>query len=639
MIPSHDAASLLQTEGYTAYLIHHKDTVFTVTVQNCTLSFEGKWLLPNIILWRPLLKRGLPIEDRHIVYDEDLTEKCIKRINDEIYMDVRHHRPEDAVDVCYDFVESINELYNISAEHLGQHHNTVSAMSIYKVMEDPEVKEATSQTVDDEMQYGIQAVEEKIGKIYKETKNRIQNRSIPNNILYGYTALGIVNQQQLSQVLCMAGTRTDVNDMTLRLPITSSYFRGMQDIREIAADSLSAKKSLFYSDDAMKTSQWGNRREQLLTSELRHIYPGDCGTNITIPYHVHKENAEGNLNYLHGKFIVENNRLVEITKTNADQYLDRIVHLRSPLGCRYTDGVCKTCMGRLSDYITPDTSPGPSSVIEVMSPVTQLILSNKHFVQTNSEIYCMPKDLMDLMKVVDNDIYLRGDVRVKNMVIGVPYRCIERISDLQYIEDDNALNDQIFSAIENLSIASKQDAATTQVPMVDRNKTTPYFSSDILLYIRDNPDRITIGDVVWIDLEMFDYRKPLMKYVISNVSMVEFTTRVGSLYAQQIAQYTSASTALRDVTNITYTKAMPNIVHLEMMIRANMIRDHVTYYVPVVEDPQDVLFGTLSKTIPHRAEATQLANQDIAAWLANPLTYIVPKYDSVYGLFMGYRDE
>lgn len=638
MTQKYNAMALLQMKDYALYLIQNKDTMFTIDVQNRTLTMEGKWLLPNIILWRPLLKRNMPVFDRHIVYNEDMTEKCIQRINDQIYIDVRQYFPDDAINVCYDFLEGINEMYNIGARYLGQYHNTVSGMSLYKVMEDPEIKEAVSETLDEEMRYGIQAVEEKIGEIYKQTQKCIINTDINNNVMYGYVKFGIVNQQQLSQVLCVAGTRTDVNEMTLRLPIKSSYFKGLQNICEVAADSLSAKKSLFYSDNATKTSQWGNRREQLLTSEIRYMYPDDCGTKVTVPFHVHKDNVSKTLKYLHGKFIVEEDQLVEITEDNAEQYNNKVVHLRSPLGCRYTDGVCKICMGRLSDYITPDTSPGPASVIEMMSPTSQLILSNKHFVQTNSEIYSLPQELSLIMKVVDNDIYFREDTNTKNMVLGVPSACVERISDLQHIEHDNALNDQIFSSIQHLFIFTKTKETLLEAPMVDYNKTTPYFSSDMLLYIRDNPDKVTIGDTVWIDLDAFDRHKPFMKYIIQNVSMVEFTSRIGSLYAQRISNYTSASSALRDLTNITYTKVMPNIAHIETIIRANMIRDPVTYYVPIIKDAENVRFGTLSKTIIHRAEATQLANQNITEWLADPLTYIVPKYDSVYGPFVGYYD-
>lgn len=637
MPPTLDVMALLQSDAYVPYLIDNKNEVFTVDVQGRQLTLEGKWLLPNIILWQPLLKRGMPVDDRHIVYDEDFTEQCIKRINDAIYDDIRKDRPEDTIAVCYDFVKGINDMYNIGSKHFGAYHGTVSGMSIYKVMEDPEVKEAVSKTVDDEMRYGIQAVEEKISSIYKETKKRIENSAIANNVLYGYVKLKIVNQQQVSQVLCMAGTRTDVNDMTLRLPITSSYFKGMQDIREIAADSLSAKKSLFYSDNAMQTSQWGNRREQLLASEIRHIYPGDCGSTVTIPYHIYKD-SDGNAPPIYGKYIVENGHLVEITETNVNQYVDKIVHLRSPMTCRYTDGVCKTCIGRLSDYITPDTSPGPASVVELMSPTSQLILSNKHFVQTRSETYRVPDDFTSILKVVDNDIYFRDDVRTSNIAIGVPHACIERITDLQYIEHDNALNDQIFSEIKHLFIAHKQSETLLDTPMIDHHEIVPYFSSDMLLYIRDNQDMVTIDDIVWIDLDQFDHHKPVMKYVIANDSMVQFVARVGNIYAQQIAQYTSATTALRDITNVTYQKVMPNIAHIETILRANMITDKVTYYIPVVKDVDAVMFGSLSKTIPRRAIATELANQNIAEWLANPLTFIVPTYDSVYGPFMGYRD-
>lgn len=665
-------------------LVDQKDQLFTLPTEEGAVQMKGLWFLVNLIMCRPLIRRGMIIGKRHIFYEEEFTKAVQKRIHTNVLNDIMtaersgirpvlsyetpdtplsdllvadiHPKMLKQLDIMamdpakvqlvsqmklrMELAGCINILYNVICIYLGAYQRSIDMFSICKSMAVPEIATAAKVDLEDEVnKRNINAAEKKIAD---KTKTLLATLSDPKlkdqNVFYPYVRLGVASPQQVPQVVMAAGTRTDVNDMMILSPITSSYIGGLKDIYEFAIDSLSAKKSLLYNASGLGDSQYANRKEQLMASTLWKIYPGDCGSDVTLDFEILP------INHKHcvGKFISEKGKLVELTYSNLQNYLGKVVKLRSPITCRHTDGCCHACGGRMLDFLMPNTVIGIASTIELMSPVGQLILSNKHVSRTTSMTYVLPHLMDDYLQVSRNEVHLHVKAKklAKKWMIAVPFHNVARISDLQYVEDEDAINDQHFSQITEISFVdgSTGEFLTPIANMIDVNKSIPYLSSEILGYIKRNPDMIKdLGDTLMISMEKFDVNKPLMRCIVANASMPRFSKQIRTLFSDDIKKYTSAVDVLRDFTNIVYSKVDPHLFHLEVIVRASMVTSGQDYRIPVVTDPRDVKFGALRYNIRQRSIGAQLAFERMKEYIEDPRTYTYPRemgpFDAFAGLF------
>lgn len=82
---------------------------------------------------------------------------------------------------------------------------------------------------------------------------------------------------------------------------------------------------------------------QLMQTEIVDKAGTDCHTKRTIDITITDHNASG---YLF-RYIVENNKLVLLTKENMNKYIGKVVKMRSPLACINKHGTCNVCVGEL----------------------------------------------------------------------------------------------------------------------------------------------------------------------------------------------------------------------------------------------------------------------------------------------------
>ena len=398
-------------------------------------------------------------------------------------------------------------------------------------------------------------------------------------------------------------------------------------------DGLSGRKSAFYNAFGMPEAQYPNRLQQILAASIRRLYPGDCGTPHRVPFYVHDDNHK----YIVGKFYDFHGELREVTKENSKELVGKTIRLRSSLVCRHTDGICHTCMGRMAWYMHPSLVPGFVSVIALMEIVGQLILSNKHLSRTSSIPYALAPEFRPYMYVVRNDVYFDTSCDLSNLSLRIPYSALQ-VNDLPHIRPDTSINDQYFSKIPIMAICNTHDKSReVEAETASQTNEMPYFTQEMLRYIRFNSDKITVSDnTVYIDMSGFDKSQPFMRCIVSNDSMVRFAKQVRVWFGSAITRETSCTTALQHFSDFVYRKVGTNLAHLEICLKASMITNPVDYRVPVVEDPENVMFGALSHIIPRRSIGGQLAFERLAAHLLDPRTFILPRSTSIMDDMVGF---
>ena len=72
---------------YRSWCVENKDTLVTLHIVNnkgepISVSIPASEMIFNVFLWKPLIKRDLPIvKEKHLFHNEDFTSDTLKRIN------------------------------------------------------------------------------------------------------------------------------------------------------------------------------------------------------------------------------------------------------------------------------------------------------------------------------------------------------------------------------------------------------------------------------------------------------------------------------------------------------------------------------------------------------------------------------
>jgi hypothetical protein len=96
-----------------------------------------------------------------------------------------------------------------------------------------------------------------------------------------------------------------------------------------------------------KKTQFGGYWEKLFLKAFQHITllpaGSDCGTTSTIKINISSKNAS----MIMYNYIVENNKLIELTSDNISQYMGKTVNMRFSSLCKEKKGFCNKCSGNL----------------------------------------------------------------------------------------------------------------------------------------------------------------------------------------------------------------------------------------------------------------------------------------------------
>lgn len=112
-----------------------------------------------------------------------------------------------------------------------------------------------------------------------------------------------------------------------------------------------------------KKTEIGGEYEKLLLYGLQHVIldpeGSDCGTKkyITVHFNEHKDVKKWIYSY-----VIEGNKLVEITSKNMDSFIGKTVKIRYAGLCESKTGICNKCMGNL-EYRRGSKNVGIESTI------------------------------------------------------------------------------------------------------------------------------------------------------------------------------------------------------------------------------------------------------------------------------------
>lgn len=593
-----------------------------------TITCSARVALLNLIFLSIPAAFGIPLRKDHFIKRMPYTTKtCCKAFNryyDEI-MGMSEHNAKRLKQVIWNVWEEIHEWCSIE---LIPWTSTLDMMDLAEIMDEKPMAEILETKKNIRAEDGSNVIEKYVDEQNKRIMDLLGTKgALKNEALYTYQYLGQLNKFQVPQTLYAFGVRTDISDSIVGLPVVGSAVDGLQDAMEFAVEHLSAKKSAVYNKVAVPESQYFGRKQELLVSTVRHIYSNDCGSPALIKFRVTENNYEN----LVGKLCFKDGKSFYADKGNVGSLVGEEIMMRSPMTCRYRNGVCEVCGGKIFNNINRKLNIGILCAIHVIEPTTQKILSAKHLVKTKSLVYALPGKAADILFLSSaNEIRWKPVYydKIKGMTLGVPQKYFGNVHDVVMLRADRPVKEEQFSEIKQFVLRDKKGKMSTFDLM--NGAQVPFFSAEMLFHIRDHYNDLQVDEnIIWIPLEGTE-KFPIFRTVVVNDNMLQFVSQVSGFLSSRINSYTSCSDALQAFSDIIHAKVNANITHLETLLKAYLITSPGDYRIPLVTDPENVMFQTLNAILDNRHVGTKLAYEGLYRYMRQPSTYLVRHQSSIF---------
>jgi hypothetical protein len=456
---------------------------------------------------------------------------------------------------------------------------------------------------------------------------------------------GALKKDQFHQFVGSAGPRTDTDESMFLRPVVGSFVGGMVDIQDLLLESRSAAKATHMNKTQMPATAYQNRKISIQSSVIANIYAGDCGSNVFLTLTPTKKTVK----HFKGRFYKSlSGGLVEITEDRFNDVVEKEIQIRDPITCRHTDGYCEVCGGTLTKSFSGLENAGFLANINTGAPVSQQVLSTKHLIKTDAAEYEIHEELDDIFMSFRNQIYLRPPIakRAGRIAIGFRREDIAQLNDLRHHADDNTLSAKRFSVIKYINMGQVDDNGVihkngSRVPMGGGDaKTYPHLSPEVLHVIRNHPEDIVEQDKIsWLLLRHIDPEAAVMQCSVVNRSIKQYVANFSALMTKDVERYRSANQFMEVLTNMIWERVGAHSTHISCLAKACLITSRKDFHVPIVEDPDNVMFGTLHRNIAMRSIGGLMAFERYNQITNKPATYVTPKHHMVYDAFMGYSDD
>lgn len=610
---------------------------------DCDVVFEDKSVVTmpirlamlNGMFWQIYQKFNVPVKPENIFWIETFIDETPIDCGTKIYRDFVLNKKIPNMDVLGAFWVVMNKLLKFIHRSCREYQVSLDALALDRMCMQPPMAEVCTRTIDEKL--GTHAAEQIHTKITDDLHKILQ---IPGKIRFNplapFVKTKILKRNQLPQMFCAYGPRSDIDDSMFKHVINSNAFSGLEDIQDFATEHTSAKKAQYFNNAVIRKAQYFARRMRLGASKTPYFYPGSCGSTVTIPFVIkpkYKKNFIGKYikvtpeefkKYDTEKVHVFNDCSIALTKENIDAFVGREIQMWSPFGCRYTDGVCEHCAGYMSQkataFVPPGIQAGVYSATRLASVVTQKILSAKHLIKTSSKEFILDQIALKwFSKNSDALLWQVGAIKtLKNSYVRVDVQdLVGTISDLQHSPLPSG---EAWSTIDRIQIIGPNGNVIDDVGLTDWS-THPYFSNYAMSYMRDHYKDLRIrAEYLDIPMKDWDFHKPMLKFTVVNDDMVTYVTGVDKHMCSKICDYHSIQKCLEDLSELIYNKAEINIFWIEMMARAFLItKSGSDHSIPVITDPnQFVEFDKMSSMISESALSTKLSFERLEELFERP---------------------
>ena len=587
----------------------------------------------------PLLKRHfISSHYSNGIFTSSTHRKLLSTIlRDIVYLILKENAtPKNIEPILKNIVEIENEFYNAMVSMVPEYYTSVDITDFVEVLTNKKVISSSSVLESNPIQENLISHNNLISKLLND------NRLFKDNSLVKAFRSGSVNKNQVLQCVGARGYVTELDNTTFKIPVKRGFAKGLTDIYDLAAESRSGAKALYFSDSALKNSEYFARRLQLLTMSLTKIIPGDCGSteyfnwNIKPPvYEGDRMLYKGDLPYLVGKIYMdsETNTLKVITNSEEDKSLiGTTIKLRSPFHCKHPDksAICSTCFGELSKNIPEHSNIGHLSSVSMTQQITQSVLSTKHLdFSTIMNKIVLGYTLAKYLKVSrgGSGYSIKKEINRAGLKLLISEKELTGLADIHMTDDISKLSPSRLCRIETIILEVDGPKGIMKVPLdVYKDNRKAVFAFKFMEYIKEHGYTTDNHGNIVFDISEWKL-DPFIELPAAQYSYSDHGSKIASMIEQTVNNLGDSKTKLTpdyvatELFDLVNSKLFVNIVFLEIIVYAATVADiyNRNYDLSRHYDNPELYNGT--SLIQNRSLSAALGFKAVVARMLDPKSF------------------
>lgn len=391
-------------------------------------SMEVRHFVTNLMFWEPLavLEKFEDLSTNHFVDAKGITSKSIEAyVNNYIILPYRKEIGNRRLNtVIHDMIHRLSRISTDFNMILGLSINAETFMEVADKNE--EFNQIIRTHLPEDMQ--PREIEQVLDQNMKDMVRILLEE---DNMIRPFLRVGSgIKDKQLAEFAINGGLKPDLDGSTIPMAINSNMLvGGYNSVAGHYIDANGGRKSIIMNSTVMGTS--GHFARMIMMSSSGQYLDAsvmDCQTvnplTITIKTKEHLTRLKGR--YVRG---LSSPQYVAL-KGDETHLIGATVLLRSPITCA-NDKICCKCYGELYNTNEDLNSVGGYAGTKITEPLSQMILSSKHLLNTDSEELKFHKTFNLLFSISANEIL-------------VNHNTDENISDYALVLDFNDGVDKIY---------------------------------------------------------------------------------------------------------------------------------------------------------------------------------------------------
>lgn len=609
--------------------------------------------ITSVYLWYPLIEfADTPMLKEFHLGDRIFSSKLMLKLVNQVIWCVYDHHQVDPEYLAKQAFDATNRFYNDFTVKLAPHVATMSMFDTLEVMYHPEIQRANKEARP--TQHSIEEI------TYPALKKvLLEAPELNHNPLAAACRSGTASAGQVLQCVGPRGFMTDINSDIFPEPIMTGYIEGINGLYESTIESRSGSKSLLYNKELLRSTEYFNRKTQLIAEYVRTLHPGDCGTPHTLDYPV----MHDNLQTLVGKYHLVDGKL-QVIKGDEEHLIGKRILMRSVLGCIHPDpaGICMTCYGELGLSIPRGTNLGQVSAISMGDKITSSVLSTKHLDSTSRvEKFHLQKTESKYLRYGKEPemLYLKKEYQNKPMRLVVARQEAPNLADVLMLND-----------LDNYPVANASQITMMQIVVDEGDQGQTYdllrvslynrrssFSKELLRHISQSRWTHDSKDNIVIDLSGFDVNQPLLSLPFKHVNMHEVMKRIQSFLHSSsdtenkklrvptsdvsrnklkfLKGYKDPIDALATFSAMLNEKLNINIAHCEVLLYAMMVRSSAQRDYRLPKPGIHGSFENYNNLMMNRSLSAAMAYEKQSRPLVSPSSFVyTERNDHPYDLIV-----
>lgn len=612
------------------------------------MQTDSRLTIFSAYMWRLIVEYPhTPMKFHHHIGTERINNKTHMTLLKNVMWDTykAYDGEVDIEELCLILYRQYNAWYNAAVLYLAAEVSTISIEDLIDVVEEPRVEAAIE---------GITGSPMSIDHAYAIAEEVLkENGALPGNPISASVRSGLVSLDQVKQCLIARGRVTDLDSWYFPEAIPSSFLSGMNSVYESMTESRTSTKAAAYKEKPIQDSEYFNRRLQLLAATVQAveyvnetngkttIIPGDCGSQRFVRWAVKAKDLVA----LEGKYYrTEDDTTLRLLKNTDRHLIDTVIHFRSPALCNHEaqQSVCAVCYGDIALSLPRHTNIGHVAAVEYGERVTQNMLAIKHvdFASGERKVKLGPYEKEFLTTVMDTrSIRLQAKYAKYKLTLSIAPDEAQQLTEINFVDDVTALPVSRISEISDfyMTLTSPQGETETVRLNVEIAGKRAHFSHAMLAHIQQHGYTLSDTGRYKIELEGFDREQALFEVPNRDVNILDYLNSIIQFISstdekskdgnpdgprRMLKQCRSLEEALTAFHALTSERMIVNIVHLEILVYATMIRSHKARDYRLPHPGNGLMFGQLSKLISNRSLSAAMAFEKHSSVLNDPATYV-----------------